>query len=166
MAGDGVTGQVRTAAARVPAPALVLVAIASVQTGSAFARTAFDVTGAAVITLLRLAISGLLLVAILRPPVRRWSRAQWFAASLLGLTMGAMNLTFYAAIREVPLGVAVTVEFIGPLLVALVQTRRRLDLAWVALAAGGVALLGLHRSGAVPLGGLAPALRAGIFWAG
>ena len=80
--------------------------------------------------------------------------------------MGAMNLTFYAAIREVPLGVAVTVEFIGPLLVALVQTRRRLDLAWVALAAGGVALLGLHRSGAVPLGGLALALLAGMFWAG
>ena len=81
MAGDGVTGQVRTAAARVPAPVLVLVAIASVQTGSAFARTAFDVTGAAGITLLRLAISGLLLVAILRPPVRRWSRAQWMAAA-------------------------------------------------------------------------------------
>ena len=63
MAGDGVTGQVRAAAATVPAPVLVLVAIASVQTGSAVARTAFDVTGAAGITLLRLAISGLLLVA-------------------------------------------------------------------------------------------------------
>jgi inner membrane transporter RhtA len=166
MAGDGVTERVRVAAGRVPAPVLVLVAIASVQTGSAVARTAFDVTGAAGITLLRLAVSGLLLVVLLRPPVRRWSRAQWLAAALLGLTMGAMNLTFYAAIREVPLGVAVTVEFIGPLLVALVQTRRHLDLAWVALAAGGVALLGLHRSGAVPLGGLALALLAGMFWAG
>jgi inner membrane transporter RhtA len=80
--------------------------------------------------------------------------------------MGAMNLVFYLAIREVPLGVAVTVEFIGPLLVALVQTRRGLDLAWVALAAGGVALLGLHRGGSVPLGGLALALLAGMFWAG
>ena len=80
--------------------------------------------------------------------------------------MGAMNLMFYAAIREVPLGVAVTVEFIGPLLVALVQTRRRLDLPGWRSPAAGVALLGLHGSGSVPLGGLALALLAGMFWAG
>jgi inner membrane transporter RhtA len=151
---------------RVPAPALVLVAIASVQLGSAVARTAFDVTGANGMTLLRLAISGLLLMLVLRPRVRQWSRQQLGAAALLGLTMGAMNLSFYLSIRTVPLGVAVTVEFIGPLLVALVQTRRARDLLWVALAGLGVALLGLDGGADVPLGGLALALLAGLFWGG
>jgi inner membrane transporter RhtA len=144
----------------------VLVAIASVQLGSAVARTAFDVTGANGMTLLRLAISGLLLMLVLRPRVRQWSRQQLGAAALLGLTMGAMNLSFYLSIRTVPLGVAVTVEFIGPLLVALVQTRRARDLLWVALAGLGVALLGLDGGADVPLGGLALALLAGLFWGG
>jgi inner membrane transporter RhtA len=160
------SGRALAAAAAVPAPVLVLVAIVSVQTGSAFARTAFDVTGAAGITLLRLAISGLLLTALVRPSVRRWTRAQWVAAATLGLTMGAMNLVFYLSIREVPLGVAVTVEFVGPLALALVQTKRGRDFAWVVLAGAGVALLGLERGGSVPLGGLALALLAGMFWAG
>jgi inner membrane transporter RhtA len=151
---------------RVPAPLLVLVSIASVQTGSAVARTVFDVTGPAGITLLRLLFAALLLVALTRPDVRRWDRAQWTATVALGLTMGAMNLVFYAAIREVPLGVAVTVEFMGPLLVALAQTRRAVDLLWVVLAGSGVALLGLQDTGAVPLGGLVLALLAGLFWGG
>jgi inner membrane transporter RhtA len=145
---------------------LVLVAIASVQTGSAVARTAFDVTGASGMTLLRLAIAGLLLTAVVRPRVRRWSRAQWSAAAALGLTMGAMNLVFYLAIRDVPLGVAVTVEFVGPLLLALVQTRRVWDLVWAVLAGAGVALLGLDGGESVPITGLALALLAGLFWAG
>jgi inner membrane transporter RhtA len=117
-------------------------------------------------TLLRLALGGLLLVAVTRPAVHRWSRAQWTAAVALGVCMGAMNLSFYLAIREVPLGVAVTVEFLGPLLVALVQTRRATDLLWVVLAGAGVALLGLGDGGDVPLTGLALALLAGLFWAG
>lgn len=150
---------------RVPAPSLVLVAIASVQTGSAVARTVFDEVGANGVTLLRLAVSAALLVAVTRPRVRRWTRAQLGAAALLGLAMGAMNLTFYLAIRSVPLGVAVTVEFLGPLAVALVQTRRLRDLLWVVLAGGGVALLGLDDRADVPLGGLVLALLAGTFWA-
>jgi inner membrane transporter RhtA len=145
---------------------LVLVAIASVQTGSAVARTAFDVTGASGMTLLRLAIAGLLLTAVVRPKVRRWSRAQWGAAAALGLTMGAMNLVFYLAIRDVPLGVAVTVEFIGPLLLALAQTRRVWDVVWAVLAGAGVALLGLRSGGSIPITGLGLALLAGLFWAG
>ena len=157
--------RLRTVAA-VPAPLLVLAAIASVQTGSAVARTAFDVTGASGMTLLRLALAGLLLTAVVRPAVRRWSRAQWTAAVLLGLTMGAMNLVFYLAIQDVPLGVAVTVEFVGPLLLALVQTRRVWDLVWAVLAGAGVVLLGLDGGESVPITGLALALLAGMFWAG
>lgn len=151
---------------RLPAPALVLVAIASVQIGSAVARTVFDEIGPNGITLLRLGISGLLLTVLVRPRVLRWSRAQLASAALLGVTMGAMNLTFYQAIRTVPLGVAVTVEFLGPLLVALVQTRRAADFLWVLLAGGGVALLGLDGSTDVPLRGLGLALLAGLFWGG
>ncbi len=150
----------------VPAPALVLIGIASVQTGSAIARTAFDVTGAAGMTLMRLAVAGILLTAVVRPAFRSWGREQWTATLALGLTMGAMNLVFYQAIQTVPLGVAVTVEFIGPLLLAVSQTRRLRDLLWATLAAAGVALLGLQDGGSVPLRGLLLALLAGLFWAG
>lgn len=153
-------------AGRVPAPMLVLVAVASVQTGSAVARTIFDVAGAAGVTLLRLAFAAVLLTALTRPAVRRWDRRQWTAVVLLGVSMGAMNLAFYLAIRDVPLGVAVTVEFLGPLVVALAQTRRLAELLWVVLAGAGVVLLGLRDTGTTPLGGLALALLAGTCWAG
>jgi inner membrane transporter RhtA len=150
---------------RMPAPLLVLVAIASVQCGSAVARGVFDDLGAAGITLLRLALASLLLLVVLRPRVRGWSGRAWWAAALLGCVMAAMNLVFYLSIRTVPLGIAVTVEFVGPLLLALVQTRRLIDLLWAVLAAGGVVLLGVHTSSEVPLSGLALALLAGMFWA-
>jgi inner membrane transporter RhtA len=77
-----------------------------------------------------------------------------------------MNLVFYLSLRTVPLGVAVTVEFLGPLLLALVQTRRALDVLWALLAAGGVALLGLSTTSGIPASGLALAALAGVFWAG
>ncbi len=117
-------------------------------------------------TLLRLGLSALLLLAVLRPALRQWSQASWAASLLLGGAMAGMNLSFYLALRSVPLGVAVTVEFLGPLLLAVVQTRRRVDLLWAALAGGGVALLGLDRSGDVPMPGLLLAFVAGLFWAG
>ena len=151
---------------RTPAPVLVLVGIASVQCGSAVARSVFDDLGAAGITLLRLGLASLLLLAVLRPKLRTWSGRAWRAAALLGVVMAAMNLVFYQSIRTVPLGVAVTVEFLGPLLLALVQTRRLLDFLWAVLAAGGVALLGIGRASGIPLSGLALALLAGMFWAG
>ncbi len=150
---------------RVPAPLLVLVAIASVQSGAALGRTLFDDLGAAGVTLLRLGLSALLMLAVLRPAVRRWTREAWVAVLLLGGAMGAMNLVFSLSLRTVPLGVAVTVEFVGPLLLALVQTRRWLDGLWALLAGSGVVLLGADPSGA-PLPGLALALLAGLFWAG
>lgn len=148
-----------------PAPALVLGAIASVQLGSAVARGLFDQLGAPGVVLLRVGLSGLLLLAALRPRFWTWSRPQHGAAAMLGVAMGTMNLVFYLSIRTVPLGVAVTVEFTGPLLLALAQTRRGRDVVWVLLAGGGVALLGLG-GGSAPLGGLALAFLAGLCWAG
>jgi len=150
---------------KLPAPLLVLTSIASVQVGSAVARNLFDDLGAAGVTLLRLAIAALVLAVAARPRVRGWSGAAWRAAALLGVVMAVMNLVFYLALRTVPLGTAVTVEFLGPLGLALVQTRRVRDLLWALLAAAGVALLGLGSGGAAPLGGLALALIAGLCWA-
>jgi inner membrane transporter RhtA len=150
----------------IPAPLLVLASIASVQFGSAIARTLFDDLGAAGTTLLRLAISALVIGVATRPRLRGWSPAAWRAAAALGLVMATMNLVFYLALRTVPLGTAVTVEFMGPLLLALVQTRRLADLLWALLAGSGVVLLGLGAGGSAPLGGLALALIAGLCWAG
>ncbi len=152
---------------RVPAPLLVITAIACVQTGAAVARTLFDDLGVAGTALLRLVIAALVLLVVLRPRVRSWTRQQWGAAALLGFALGGMNLIFYSSLSLVPLGVAVTVEFLGPLLLALVQTRRPIDFAWVALAGAGVALLGLRAaSGEVNALGLLLAFTAGLFWAG
>jgi inner membrane transporter RhtA len=151
---------------RVPAPLLVLTAIASVQVGSAVAKGVFDDLGAAGVTLLRLLLAALLLLAVTRPAVRAWDRRAWSAALLLGVAMAGMNLVFYLSLRTVPLGVAVTVEFLGPLLLAVAQTRRALDLVWALLAGLGVALLGLGGGTGAPLSGLLLAFVAGLFWAG
>lgn len=135
------------------------------QIGSALARTLFDDLGAAGVTLLRVGLAALVLLVVLRPRVHTWSRDAWRAAVLLGVAMAGMNLVFYLSLRTVPLGIAVTVEFVGPLLLALAQTRRAVDVLWALLAAGGVVLLGADPSGDVPLSGLALALVAGLFWA-
>jgi inner membrane transporter RhtA len=148
-----------------PAPLLVLMSIASVQFGSAVARTLFDDLGAAGVTLLRLGLAAVILAVATRPRLRSWSGAAWRAAVLLGVVMAAMNLIFYLSLRTVPLGIAVTVEFLGPLLLALVQTRRLLDVVWAALAATGVVMLGLESGGAAPIGGLILAFVAGLCWA-
>jgi inner membrane transporter RhtA len=177
VCGVGETGQVSTEApaanragggrrrTAVPAPVFVLMSIASVQFGSAVARTLFDELSAAGVTLLRLGIAALVFGVVFRPRVWRWHAAAWRAAALLGLVMAVMNLVFYLSLRTVPLGTAVTVEFIGPLGLALAQTRRLIDLLWALLAAAGVVLLGLGSGGAAPLGGMALALVAGVCWA-
>lgn len=152
---------------RIPAPLLVITAIACVQTGAAIARTLFDELGVGGTALLRLVIAAVVLLAVLRPSVRSWTRQQWGAAALLGFALAGMNLVFYSSLDLVPLGVAVTVEFMGPLLLALVQTRRPVDFAWVVLAGGGVAILGAQAAdGSISGLGLLLAFTAGLFWAG
>jgi inner membrane transporter RhtA len=150
----------------VPATALVMASILSVQFGGAVARTVFDELGAAGVALLRLAIAALVLLVVGRPDLRTWTRTAWVWVGLLGVTLAGMNMLFYLALRTVPIGIAVTVEFTGPLLLALVQTRRWLDGLWVLLAGAGVVLLGALPGGDVALSGLALAFVAGLFWAG
>jgi len=150
-----------------PPPQLLLFgSIASVQFGSAFADKLFAQAGPGGVVLLRLALSALVLLAISRPSLRGRTRADLGAAIAFGLVLGGMNWSFYEALDRLPLGVAVTIEFVGPLAVAVGGSRRALDLIWVVLAGGGVALLALRgdHHGVSALGVLL-ALVAGTCWA-
>ena len=149
-----------------PAPVLVLGAIASVQSGAAIATRLFPDAGPGGTVILRLALSALILLCIARPTIRGRDRRDLTWAVAYGVALGAMNATFYEALSRIPLGVAVTVEFIGPLTVAVLGSRRLLDLVWVALAGLGVALLTSGGGGGSVDGlGLLLALVAGGFWA-
>nr|WP_221376268.1 EamA family transporter [Actinoplanes polyasparticus] len=148
------------------APLLVLVSVVSIQFGQAVGRTLFDDLGATGVVLLRVAISAVVLAVVTRPRLRSWTRAAWRAAALLGVAVAGLNLLSALALRTVPLGVVVTVSFLGPLTVSLVQTRRLLDLLWALLAGGGVALLWWQPGASVPLGGLLLAALAGVCGAG
>ena len=147
---------------------LVLGAIVSVQFGGAVAATLVPVVGAAGSVLLRLGIGAVLLVLAVRPRLRGHSRRAWVTVVGFGLALGAMNWSFYASLARLPLGVAVTVEFIGPLTLAAVQSRRPRDLLAVAGAAAGVLLISKALSTPwtqLDLAGLGLALLAGTFWA-
>lgn len=149
-----------------PAPLLAFAAIVSVQFGAALARTRFDEVGPLGAAFLRLILGGIMLVILLRPNVRGWSRHFWLQVILLGLMLGGMNQLLYLAVERIPLGIAVTVEFLGPLVLALVQVRRISDALWGLLAFVGVALIGVRTlDGLDPLG-LAFAATAGLCWAG
>ena len=136
------------------------------QFGAAFARTLFADLGPAGTVFLRLGFAAVLLLAFWRPDLRHHTRADLRLAGVFGLVLAGMNLTFYEALDRIPLGVAVTFEFVGPLGVAIAGSRRRLDLLWVALAATGILLLSDFGAGGGLDGlGVALAVGAGAFWA-
>src|SRR4051794_26853676 len=145
---------------------MVLGSCVSLQVGAAGAAQLFPTMGSAGVTLLRLLVAALVLLAATRPHVHRWTRRQWVAVVAFGLCLAGMNGSFYAAIARIPLGAAVTIEFLGPLALAAVLSRRVRDLGWVALAAAGVGLLGLADGGAAgggwAGGGFAPG--GGAVW--
>jgi inner membrane transporter RhtA len=151
---------------RVPAPLLAFAAIVSVQLGAAVAKTRFDEVGSVGAATLRLVIGALVLALVVRPRVRHWDRARWTAAVLLGLALGGMNVFIYLAFATIPIGVAVTIEFLGPLTLSLVHTRRWRDVLWAVLALAGVVLLGVGPSAVTQLGGVACAVAAAACWAG
>lgn len=146
----------------VPPPVLVLVGIVSVQVGSALAKHLFDEVGSFGTVGLRLFFAAAVLMAVWRPPLRMGRRA-WTVVLGYGVVLGVMNLCFYLALARLPLGIAVTTEFLGPLAVALGGSRRWLDAFWALLAGGGVALL-MEGRGDVDLVGLLFALAAGACW--
>jgi inner membrane transporter RhtA len=152
------------ALSRVPSPALVIGGIASVQFGSAVATKLFGSVGPGGAVLLRLLTASIVLCALARPSPAGRSRRQYALALLFGLVLAAMNMTFYQALQRIPLGIAVTLEFVGPLGVAVLGSRRRLDLAWAALAIAGIlALTHGDAHGLNPLGVIL-ALVAGGCW--
>lgn len=143
---------------------LVLIGIASVQVGATFAKSLFDEVTPTAMVWLRLSLSALILLAITRPRVRGLSRHDWLVVLAFGASLGMMNWMIYLAFARLPIGIAVTIEFIGPLTIALVSSRRARDLVWVALAAVGVVLLGLE-PGPISVPGVLFALAAGACWA-
>lgn len=143
---------------------LVLTGIASVQLGAAVAKHLFGRIDPTSMVWLRLAASSLVFLAIARPQVRGRSRGDWVTVLAFGTVLGTMNWSIYQAFARIPLGVAVAVEFAGPLVLAVVMSRRARDLAWVALAALGVGLLGFERT-ELDLAGVGFALLAAAMWA-
>ncbi|UQD57331.1 DMT family transporter [Flavobacterium sp. K5-23] len=147
-----------------PIPA-VLFAIISVQSGAAIAKTLFPMLGAAATATLRIGLSAIILLAVYRPNLFKITAIQWKIVIPYGLSLGAMNLIFYLAIERIPIGLAVTLEFIGPLLVAVLGSKRLLDYLWVLLAASGIVLIAPWSNNGIDLIGVLFALLAGALWA-
>lgn len=137
--------------------------------GTSFAKTLFPQMGAAGMSAYRIALAALLLMLVLRPWRRAWLRTDLQPLALYGVTLGTMNLLFYLSIARIPLGLAIAIEFTGPLAVALWNSHRRLDLLWVALATAGLALIlplqGMQGAGALDPLGIFYALAAAVCWA-
>jgi len=143
---------------------LVLVAIASVQFGSSLAKDLYSAASPLTVAWVRLLGAAVALGLVTRPRLRGRSASDWAWVVAYGLCLAGMNTTFYLAIERIPIGMAVTLEFLGPLGVSVALSRRARDLLWVALAAVGVALLGFSPGDLDPIGVLW-ALVAASLWA-
>ncbi|MFI1257227.1 EamA family transporter [Streptomyces netropsis] len=144
---------------------LVLAGAVSVQFGSAFAALLFPRAGALGTVALRVTFAALLLLVVARPRLRGYARADWAVAGGFGLALGGMNILFYQAIDRIPLGAAVAVEVLGPLLLSVVASRRAAGLLWAGLALAGVCLLGRGGFSELNVAGVSFALGAGAMWA-
>ncbi|MEC5320825.1 threonine/homoserine exporter RhtA [Brenneria populi subsp. brevivirga] len=145
---------------------LIIVSMASIQSGAALAKTLFPLIGAPGVTALRLSI-GALILGIIFKPWRMPLGGNRLPLLIYGITLGGMNFLFYLALRTVPLGIAVALEFVGPLAVAMLSSRRMIDFLWIILAILGLWLLlplG-HNIGNVDAAGALCALGAGACWA-
>jgi len=144
----------------------VLGSVTALGIGTSFAKQLFPVVGSLGTTALRVGFSALILLAIWRP--WRWPLSRTDAASIVryGIAVGLMNLLFYMSLRTIPFGLAVAIEFSGPLTVAMLSSRKRIDFVWLALAIAGLALLLPLGEGAQALDpqGVAYALAAAVFW--
>ena len=145
--------------------ALVVAGVITAQFGAGFAVTLFDELGPGGAAFLRLFFAALVLVAVWRPRLRGHRLADVRLAVTFGVVLGVMNLSIYSAMDRIPLGVAVTIEFAGPMAVAVLGSRRTLDLLWVALAATGIVLLTDPGGGSLDSAGVAFALLAATMWA-
>lgn len=145
----------------------VLGAMSTIQFGAALAKGLFPVVGAQGATALRLAFAALILLAVWRPWRTKLTGRELRIVMVYGAALGAMNLTFYLALERIPLGIAVAIEFTGPLAVAVLSTRRALDFVWALLAVAGILLILplTEASQALDPVGVVWALAAGTCWA-
>ncbi len=150
----------------IPAIPAVLLSMVSVQGGASIAKHLFPILGASGTASLRIGFSAILLLFFFRTNLFALNKKQWVYCLAYGTCLGAMNLVFYLAIKRIPLGLGVTIEFTGPLVLALVGSRKLLDLLWVLLACLGIALIAPWQNNNVDLLGVALALLAGALWAG
>lgn len=146
---------------------VILIAMLSIQSGASLAKSLFPLVGAPGVTALRIALGTAILVVIFKPWRLRFKKEQRLPLLFYGLSLGAMNYMFYLSIQTIPLGIAVALEFTGPLAVALFSSRRPVDFIWVILAVLGLwFLLPLGQSvSEIDLTGAALALGAGACWA-
>ena len=158
-------GPVGRAIASVPPPALVLTSIVCIQLGAAVAVNLFDALGPVAVTFLRLAFAALLLLVARRRLIDGRARHHVVLLLVFGIGIGLMNLAFYGAIARIPLGIAVAIEFTGPLGVAALTSRRPREFVWIILAAAGLLLLTPDIGGSLDPIGVALALVAGAGWA-
>ena len=147
----------------------LLVSLVSLSVGTSFAKSLFPALGAEGTTAYRLVFATLMLMAVFRPWRRKWVAADLLPLGLYGVTLGVMNLLFYSAIKTIPFGVAIAIEFTGPLAVAVWTSKKASDWFWVVLAAVGLALLlplpGAQDATALDPVGMGLALAAGMCWA-
>lgn len=145
---------------------LVVLAAVSQELGAALAVTLFPVLGPVGMVFVRLGVAGVVLCAATRPRLRGLSRTGWVSAAALAVTLTVMNTFFYFALTHIPLGVAVTIEVLGPLILSVVVSSRRVAWLWAALAFAGVALLGLTQEhlGGIDAKGVGFAVGAGVAW--
>jgi len=144
----------------------VIGAIASVQLGSALATKLFERAGPGGTVLLRLVSASVVLTVLGRPRLRGLARRELVLVGAFGVVLAGMNLSFYGALHRIPLGIAVTIEFVGPLAVAVGGSRRRMDFLWAAFAALGIFALTHGQARGLSGLGIAFALIAGGFWGG
>lgn len=159
-----VTAAPRPVIERIPAYWLVLGGIASVQIGAAVAKDLFGQIPPTSMVWLRLLTSALVLLVVVRPRLSGRSRTDWLVVAGFGASLMVMNWAIYQSFARIPLGIAVTIEFLGPLTVAVLGSRRARDLVWVGLAAVGVGLLGLSRE-SLTMAGVLFALLSALGWA-
>lgn len=150
-----------------PGPVLVLLSIVFAQLGAATAKTLLATHSACSIVFLRLGFAAIMLWLVEPPRVRLYSKRQWFYAAALGIVMVGLSLAFYQSVSRIPLGITMTIEFLGPFMVALAASRKAQDVLWPLLALAGILLLapiGNLRSSSLSLAGIAFAFLAAIAW--
>ena len=142
-----------------------LLSMICVQGGASIAKQLFPAIGAIGTSALRIGISAIILLLINRTKIFHFTKKQWFYCSVYGIGIAAMNLIFYMAINRIPLGLGVTIEFIGPLFLAFVLSKKWLDIIWALLACAGILLIVPWNSSELDILGLILAFIAGTFWA-